>query len=239
MKNSQRFLLAFNTVHKELEKLVGTNRFLPFYRLVDIAKKKSGLIKTYEDDLKELSQLRNAIVHDRSYPERTIAEPHDAVVEKLEKIVDEITSPKQLIPFFEKEVIAFQATDTIKQVLRAVKEYGYTQFPVYADEQFSGLITVSSISKWMAFQIAQDPYRYLYGHVSEVIAFENKKKNYCFMNRRQTIHDAKERYFTHSDYHQVRLDAILITENGKEDEPLLGIATPLDIFSLNKEIIQV
>ncbi|WP_102346506.1 CBS domain-containing protein [Bacillus sp. Marseille-P3661] len=233
LSNSERFLSAFNTVTRELEKLVQGRGHLPFYRLVDMGKKKNGLIMTYQNDLKELSELRNAIIHHADYPEYVIAEPHLSVVDKIEKLAGELTKPKTLIPYFSRKVQTYQKDDSLKSVLLTIKHSGYSQFPIYENNHFVGLITDRGIAKWFANHINDDQVSLKFDTtLNEVLSFEKNRRNYVFMSQDQTIYDVREKFHQHYDQFAIRLDAVLITENGYPNERLLGIVTPFDIAQL-------
>lgn len=104
MKNSDRFLTAFNRIDHSMREIAGAKDFMPFYRLIDLAKKKSPLVRKYEDDLRSYADLRNAIVHNRTSMEYVIAEPHIEVVEKIEHIDEVLTRPKLVGQLFRKRV---------------------------------------------------------------------------------------------------------------------------------------
>ncbi|NSL52652.1 CBS domain-containing protein [Calidifontibacillus erzurumensis] len=230
---SERFLAAFNIISSEIEKMVEARGHIPFYRLVDMAKKKNGLIMTYKDDLKELSELRNAIVHGRHFPAYTIAEPHLSVVELAEKIAEELTKPKTIIPFFECEVKTFQKTDHLREVLKVIKQHGYSQFPVYDQDRFVGLLTNQGITMWIAQNFDKNSMgNCLDAYLSDVLSFEKIKKNYIFMSKNKNIYDVREKFLNHFDLYATRLEAVLITENGRPDEKLLGLATPFDMVRI-------
>ena len=234
MKNSERFILAYNTISKELERMLGVKKYVPFYRLVDMGKKKNSIIMTYKDELKDLSHLRNAIIHDKSFPEYAIAEPHISIVELIEKIANELVKPKKLIPFFEKKVKTFQKDDKIIDVLREVKKKRYSQFPVYDQERFVGLVTNRGITGWIASNMDNDRTAYLDGKLSDVLTYEsNNEQKYVFMNKDQNVYDVREKYLQHTDIYSTRLEAVLITENGDPSEKLLGIVTPYDLMKIH------
>ena len=75
---SDEFLASFNRIEKWLQKeLPGDERF-GFSELVRRAsKQKISVIEEYEDDLLQIAQLRNAIIHDRISPDFVIAEPNE------------------------------------------------------------------------------------------------------------------------------------------------------------------
>ena len=62
-------------------------------------------VRKYEDDLIDYGRLRNAIVHQGNH-KFIIAEPHDDIVENIERLSDLITEPPLAVDMVgNKEVI--------------------------------------------------------------------------------------------------------------------------------------
>ena len=72
VKNADRFLTVFNRIDHRMRHMVGAKDTMPFSRLIDQAKKKSLLVRKYEDDLRAYADLRNDIVHHRTAMEFVI-----------------------------------------------------------------------------------------------------------------------------------------------------------------------
>ena len=128
MKNSERFLAAFNRITFTLRKIVKAKEFMPFYRLVDFAKKKSPLVRKYEDELRSFADLRNVIVHYRVSEDFVIAEPHTQVVERIEYIDELLADPGLVGQVFRKKVVAFQTSDSLKDVLELFRNGNIRNF---------------------------------------------------------------------------------------------------------------
>lgn len=237
MKNSERFLFAFNSVEMALKEFNKTDEYVPFSRLIQIAKKSDAVIRKYYDDLKEFSELRNAIVHNTIDINFAIAEPHDHVVEKIEMIVKEIKQPKRVIPMYQKEVIVFQASNTLKELLNIINKYAYSKFPIYNGNQFLGLLSKKGIVNWLARNIGRlncvnipDTLNISNTMLMDILKYESKNINYKFIDKNKTIYEVKE-LFRNFETALPSIDALLITENGNEHEQLLGIITPYDIVN--------
>lgn len=112
-------------------------------------------IKTYEDDLKEFADLRNAIVHERCGGE-PIAEPHYKTVIQLEKIRDYITAPPTVEPIFFNDVITCKPDDRIGETAKTMLKNSFSQIPIYDAEEFKGLLTTETISRWLADRLEAD-----------------------------------------------------------------------------------
>ncbi|MEK4227973.1 CBS domain-containing protein [Solibacillus sp. FSL H8-0538] len=232
MKNSDRFLTAFNRIDHTLRDIIGAKDFMPFYRLIDQAKKKNPLVRKYEDDLRSYADLRNAIVHHRTSMDFVIAEPHGQVVEKIERIDEVLAKPKLVGQLFRKRVMTFQTTDSLKNVLKAIRKQKYTQFPVYDDHVFQGLITTVGITNWLATFITGKILPKQIPTLLDILHHENNEMNFKFISRYITIYEAEE-IFKQGVERGRRFEALLITEHGKPHQKLVGIVTPIDIMKVD------
>ncbi|MEG0471735.1 MAG: CBS domain-containing protein [Solibacillus sp.] len=228
MKNSDRFLTVFNRIDHSMRAIAGAKDFMAFYRLVDLAKKKSPLVRKFEED------LRNAIVHNRTSMEYVIAEPHTEVVEKIEHIDEVLTRPKLVGQLFRKRVFTLQTTDSLKHILKAIRKQKYTQFPIYENHTFKGLVTTVGVTNWLATSMAGAGAR-LPQHtptLEDILYHEKNDRNYKFISRFMTIYEAEE-IFKQGVERGRRFEALLITEHGKPHQKLLGIVTPIDIMKVD------
>mgnify|MGYP001213366208 CR=1 FL=1 len=230
MNNSERFISAFNKIEKYLDDVIKAgDRFTSFSSSVKRAAEKNIIVRRYKDDLLEISELRNAIVHERTDPEYLIAEPHDSVVELLEKIYEELTEPKKVYPLYARDVTTFKLNDTLKDLLSVVKEASYSYFPIYNHTEFQGLVTENGITHWLASKDKNILLNEVF--IKEILPFEEGKDNYAFLSSEASIYEAEEIFRNHINQN-TRFDVILITENGKPTEQLLGMITAWDIIEL-------
>jgi predicted transcriptional regulator len=226
-ENSERFITAFNRIDKAMDGELQNSKGIGFSKAVRILTRYNAVVRRYKDDLLEFAELRNAIVHNRTDTIQVIAEPHDSVVEQIEKIEREITQPRLVIPHFERSVHSFQYNDTLSKLLHAIQEKGYSKFPVYADGEFRGLVTESGITKWLANHKDHSIKEVL---IEEILPFE-KDTNHQFIEKNTSVYEAVE-LFKEQIGKGNRIAALLITENGKPQGKLLGIITTWDIMGI-------
>ncbi|WML60290.1 hypothetical protein [Neobacillus sp. PS2-9] len=143
---SERFEVAFNQVHDALRDIVQIkdDRFVV---LVKVGAKKYQMIDTYKKDLEQYARLRNAIVHEKMEIGFYIAEPNAKVVSHIEKIANVFSRPNYALSIATKNVVFFDFQDRILKVTTAIKEYGYSKFPIYKNKTCNGLLTAGSIVK--------------------------------------------------------------------------------------------
>lgn len=248
---AERFLAAYNIIDKTMKKEFRIDTHVSFSGTIDRVKKRDPIIEKYEADLREFAQLRNAIVHERVEPHYIIAEPHEQIVQRIEHIRDLLIRPEPLIPRFKRDVSSFRIEDSLEAILRTIRQYGFTQFPIYKASQFVGLLTDNGIAGWLANQgkaailpkkatpITNEgvaPHNSLIVNLQtsleDILVHEKNKENVIFMSGSSSVFEAREQFLISIGRNANRLHAILITANGRANEPLLGILTARDLIDL-------
>ncbi len=227
IRNSERFLTAFTRIEQTLKDIVDSKDYMPFFKLIDNAKRKNALIKRYEDDLREYADLRNAIVHHRTSTEFSIAEPHDEVVAFIEKIDETLSTPITVGEMFKRDVQVFQVTDTLNQALQVIRDRNFTQLPVYDGDEFKGLLTSVGVTMWLASTVEKEVISREMTTLGDMLTHEVSEKNHRFIPKETSIYEAQE-IFKRAVTKGVRLEALLITDT----ELLVGIITPLDLIKI-------
>ena len=229
-RNSERFLTAFNRIEKKLRSVINNGRNIAFSKMVHMLKNRDAIVGRYSDDLLEFAELRNAIVHNKVDMTHAIAEPHESTVKRIERIEKELLQPRMVSPKFIKDVITFQQNEPLSNLLALIHEKKITKFPVYDQREFKGLISQRAITFWLAGNMyaANKPPTDI--KVGAVLEYETND-NYRFIAKNTSVLEAIE-IFKKQFGRGNRLEALLITEHGKETEPLIGIITNLDIIGL-------
>ena len=81
--NSRAFLRDFNEIESYLKTKHNKGDYMSFQALLDkAAQRNDRIVKRYISDLKEIAELRNAIVH--TYTNEVLAEPTPYIVELIE-----------------------------------------------------------------------------------------------------------------------------------------------------------
>ncbi|MEC5423810.1 CBS domain-containing protein [Virgibacillus sp. C22-A2] len=228
--NSEKFLTAFNRIEKILKTSMYQGPDIGFSKTVRALRDSNALIKRYSDDLLEFAELRNAIVHNKIDVTHAIAEPHNSIVARIEEIESELTLPKKVTPLFSRSVYAFQESTLLEDLLVIINEKGLSKFPIYNDTEFLGLLTQKGIANWLA--VADEPTAPSVKTtlVKEVLRYEDSD-NAQFISSDTLVYEAVG-FFKEQISQGRRLEAMLITKNGKSSEKLFGIITAWDILEI-------
>ena len=221
MLNSDRFLNAFNSIELYLRKFTKQGKETRFYALVDLASNSNPAIRRSKDDLKEFADLRNAIIHERT-DGRVLAEPNDKAVNEIERINSLLLNPPKVIPQFQDKVYSLFVNDPIAKAVEVMLAQSYSQIPIYDSSIFVGLLTANTVTRWLGACVTEEILSLTDTSIANVLAYTEDKDNFSFLGRASTIFEALERFQIYQKKGK-RLEAILITQNSKSSEVLLGI----------------
>lgn len=229
---SQRFLIAFAKAEGGLEDLLGAGSGNSFRWLVRQASKRDPLVRSVEDDLLELSELRNAIVHDRGGG-YVIAEPHEETVARLEKIVELITDPPRIDEVMSQPVLTCRPDEPVAEAAKRMVDGGFSRLPIYRDDEgtFVGLLTANAIARWVAARMAGPSNLLEEEPVEAVFGYGEAGRRYEVVGRERLVTDVVA-MFADAPRAGRRLETVLVTPTGTKTEPPVGIVTIQDLPKL-------
>ncbi|BES63926.1 CBS domain-containing protein [Gottschalkiaceae bacterium SANA] len=229
MKNSEVFLSTYQEIEEYFQRELDSSHHLRFYEMVNRMKKKSAAVRRYEFDLREYADLRNAITHGNMGEDVAIAEPHDKVVEDLQKIRDQIVAPPVITKIVTHDVKTIDGSMRFSDALGLMKEHGYGQLPVYEEEQYQGIFNGEIVMRWLRSNHKREVLKMNQVTVNEIIDSDSAQSHQViFKPRAASVLDIQETVERYTDK-QYRLQAIIITENGKPTEKPLTIITSADL----------
>jgi len=232
---SEAFLTLFSAVEAWLRKQTDADRSVPFHQLVERAAPNNRAVYRYKDDLKEFADLRNAIVHERT-DGHVLAEPNDRAVSDLERIHLALLNPPAVIPRFQVRVRTRSTGDSVGTAVTDMREGSFSQLPVLAQGKgVVALLTAQTVVRWMASEVKNELVSLLDTTIETVLPHTEDPNHYCFLSRRATLFDALSRFEEFASKGK-DLNAILISEDGKRNQQLLGIITVYDIPTMLETI---
>lgn len=229
---AEEFLSSFNRIEKWFREQLNNPTNMGFSEMVRrLSRKKDSQVPLFQDDLLQMAQLRNAIVHEQISTDFVIAEPNEWAVNRMLEIEKSLLSPEKVLPRFAKKVTGFDLTISVKEILSIVARKQYSQFPIYDSGIFKGLITVRGLGIWLAIESSKGDIQLEGRNASELLVSNYKESNYQFVSKETTVFQVEEMFVS-----QIRLEAILITKDGNPNGSLLGIIRPRDLYNnLEKE----
>ncbi|MCE2806112.1 MAG: CBS domain-containing protein [Gemmataceae bacterium] len=224
-----RFEAAFNSIEQLLRSRHGEDNRVSFVQLLEMEWPGRQAKNAVYRDLRRFADLRNTLIHNRIDREHDFAIPTPRTVFRIESILNDLGEVKLAIPLFQRQVETLQTTDTLEQVLNRINQTGISQFPAYAGDTFEGVLTRRGILKWLAsvgLNHGSDCAGLRSVPVGVLLQSEEHPENHRFIPRNTPLMKMGEMI----DHHPP-LETLLITQNGKPTEKLLGIANRLDIHA--------
>lgn len=228
----ERFEVAFNQIHLILKGLAKEVRSDNFSDLLNKAKDKHTTIRYHYEELKQFARLRNAIVHEKTKQDYYIAAPHWEIVHEIEQIRVLLQEPPSALMIASRPVLSYETTTPVKTIMQAVAKKGYSQFPIYDDRQFCGLLTSGGLVRWLSRRVADCTIPIEFMTVSHILPME-KKGNVDFLAEGKSIFDV-EAVFESRFERRAKIEALIITSGGTPHESPLGIITPWDLIRLDR-----
>lgn len=227
MDRATEFILLYNKLSDHVYRITGEARTKSFAEVAFIAAKQDTSLLAVIDDVREFGQLRNAIIHDREYPTRVIAEPTAETMDHFSAIVRRVLAPRRLVDF-QVQVRVFTTNSHLLEALTYMGSHDYSQI-VVRRQQTLALLTTEGIARWLQAQAHQDPLVLTNIQLGDVLGVE-LADNYVVMSLQHSIDDAHHAFRSAIERGQPRLYAIILTSNGKPTAQPVGIVTPWDLL---------
>ncbi|MFA6860656.1 MAG: hypothetical protein WCR30_04645 [Clostridia bacterium] len=229
--NSKRFIEAFNQIDYSLRTHYNIKRSLSFSDMVRKSTSFSSIIRKFEEDLIDYSRLRNAIIHN-SNDEITIAEPHDEVTDKIERIAKIISTPPTVLDTVcKKGVLAVDYNVKVIEVIKLIAKSGFSNIPVYKNSCLIGVANGQKILNELGIALEQknDLTNFITSKtIEEIIKPTEFQSYYALADAKLTIEEALNMFYSNR-----KLLVILVSRTGDMQEPTIGIVTASDIMDMN------
>lgn len=147
MSNDIKYIEEFNKIEQFLRKTTCSDDNTPFSELLSRANN-NYIVNRYYAVLKEHAKLRNVISHKRGT--EFFAMPTDLALLSITKIKNYLIKPKKVKELINNIPLVLTPQTTIIETLKIIKINGYSQFPVYDNNEYLGIITSNSLIMWLA-----------------------------------------------------------------------------------------
>lgn len=232
-----QFLALFNQIDKHFDKIILSDWYLPYNekikRIVEWYYHISWFVKIHQFQLKYFGEIRNQITHGIQLDWHTYVYPTEYAIKELSKYADIIKRPPRCINVFGKPVFTCNKNDKLQKIVSIMEEKDYSHVPVYDDEKnYMWILSESKILAWLT--TGEDK---IIKETKVIDVNLITDKNYTlFINKSVNVYEI-DQIFTKKKQNNEKIWAVLITENGKKNEPLLGIITAGDTALVDTYVI--
>lgn len=182
--------------------------------------------------LKTAGDLRNILSH-----QNEVCLPTDVFFEKFKRVSDQILNPAIAYQASTKNIICCKMEDSIYEVMIRLDESNLSHLPILDKKRrVLGIFSRSSIfDKIVVDGFNPDMMKLKISDFRSVIGIEDHlNERFLFVKREANIIDLYPMLIKTAE-HEKTISLILVTENGKRDESLLGVLT---ISDLTRSIIE-
>ncbi len=234
--NADRFITAYNEIDYSLRAIYDFKRSMAFNDVVRRSVVLNSVVRKYEDDLIDYGRLRNAIIHNGN-SKITIAEPHDDVVAKIERLSKLISEPPVAIDRVgNKEVITINSDMKIGSAMELISRTGYANLPIYEKDKLIGILNARKLINILGLKVAENInlQEYIENTPVNNILSEMGEDYYFMLADESLTIDSAMNFFENNR----KLLIILITKDGKDTSRPLAIISSADIIDM-KRILDV
>ncbi|SDD34115.1 Predicted transcriptional regulator with C-terminal CBS domains [Algoriphagus faecimaris] len=229
MTKAQKFFDYYNELDRLFAKALNQSDHIPFSQRIKDLIPRNSIVRNYKDDLFQLGNLRNANSH-QSKGGVPIAEPFEETVQLIQKILEEFKNPKRVIPAFQSEVFTVVRGTPLIDLLSEMNKKDFSQAPILdTDGKVIEVVSTNTVSRWLFAEYENQLIDLTAAKISDLMPHIETKENYALVSRNTTVYEAAEIYLKKSKEKKSQLDCLIITQNGKASEKLMGIVCIEDI----------
>ncbi len=194
-------------------------------------------VKDYEsapvrDKLDLCRHIRNLMAHSADLDNQPVVVPSQPVVDALRDVLDFVSRPPLALEFATRgeRVLKVGPDQRVLRVMELMDKNGYSHVPVMKDGKFYGVFSVGSMFRYLLRHKGKglDPAAMI-KDLKGYLAVEEHLENYEFVPADATYIYVRQR-FEQVRGKNKRVSVIFITEDGRQDQPLLGMLTPWDVL---------
>ncbi|AYA23167.1 CBS domain-containing protein [Rhodococcus rhodochrous] len=196
---------------------------------------RDALVRRYAPDLTAFRELRNAISHHRYRDGTPIATPRRDTIERLRRIHHELLNPVRIGQCLRgRAVITATPEQPLRDALREMMQYTFSQLPVYDNNNYLELLTTNAVARWLAAQIS-DAGEVLVDQVRvrEVLDFVEPTEKVLHRAKTVTVAAVIDD-FREND--SGALVAVIVSEQGLRTQKPLGVVVRDDISFLLEQL---
>lgn len=171
---------------------------------------------------------RNRIAHD-GYENDFIFYGED-MIKKLDEIIEEIRHPYKVFDKATKPVTSANLNDNVRKIMQEMMKKNYTHIPIYDNNKLVGIFSEGVLFNYLyENKIVEIDENTSFSEIKDFISLNNSKEIIKFAKRNR-LYDDVCLEFINEFKKGSKLSCVLVTQNGKEDEKVIGILTAWDIL---------
>ncbi len=229
MNNTEIFLDLYKQLEDELEKKYREKKRR--YSSVVFEYSKDPESARYRDKIDVAREIRNLLTHNANIDGVPVIEPSTPVIDGLKEVIDYVKAPPLALNYAKQGESIMKATlnQGVLRIMELMDKNGYSNIPVMRNGDFIGVFSKETVFRYVLFDGRKIDKSTTLEDLSKLLPVSDNRGNYAFLHRDATYDEARG-IFERLTGKGKRVNVIFITENGGEQERLLGMLTPWDVM---------
>ncbi len=184
------------------------------------------------DKLNVCRELRNLLTHNANLQGIPVAEPSVPLMEAMQEVLDYVRRPPLAIEFATRgeQVMKAAPHQKVLRVMEVMDKNGFSHVPVMESGSFQGVFSAGAMMRYLLASRGKGiTPETTVADLHEYISLAKHTENYAFVPRDTGYLTVRGMFETVKGRNQ-RISVIFITEDGKQDQRLLGVLTPWDVL---------
>ena len=148
---------------------------------------------------------------------------------------DLLLKPITVGQFITKKVYSIDARESLADATQLMASQHFSQLPVYQNERCHGILSVRNVTYFLGAQ-HQRTLDLTTITVADVLVQAAQRDTAVFVAHTTPLIDVLAYFATHNQRGNY-LDAVLVTADGRDDQPLLGLIAEADIPGINEQLV--
>lgn len=156
----------------------------------------------------------------------------DETIKKLEKIVEEVKHPYKVSNKATLNIYSKTLNDNVMNAMKDMNEKSYTHIPIYdeTNKRLVGIFSENSLFQYILEDtIIEVDEKTTFNDIKKCIDIKFSKEIVKFVAK-DNLYDDVVNEFISEFKNKNKLSCVMITQNGKETEKVIGIITAWDII---------
>lgn len=188
--------------------------------------------KPVRDKLDVCREIRNLLTHTAKVGGQEVIEPSEPICNELRKCIEYVKRPPLAMDFATKgeNIMRAGLNQSVLKIMRNMDKNGYSHVPIMENGSFVGVFSLGTVFNYVLNSQGKaiGPNTTI-AELRDYLPIKAHSENYQFVPKSTTLSRVRS-MFENVKARNRRLAVIFITENGSEDERLLGMLTPWDVL---------
>ena len=230
---NQAFLQTFKAIELDLrvELKLPETVHMSFNEMVYRSNRRVFKSQYHQEILENAAQLRNLLAH-KTHIATIDASFYNAFSTVARRILDPLRAEQRMVRFADVHSVSLHTT--IEAAKAIMDRTHFSHLPVIKDDQCIGMFNRATLF----YAVAEAAELTLSVHDSlerlraVLYLTDHPDYQYAFVSRRDTLDEIAERFSSYLMQDALHLQLVIVTENGKPSETMLGLLTPEDLIDI-------